>query len=153
MIALIQALENLFATNTALKAAFPGYNNADNSVACVTNFWEDLLPENAPLNPAACVYSVVASVADPLYPGTAVYAPSENTIRFTAYAAGKNLALAACETLTAQMDSAVLNLSTGTISNWIRRGEPLPQWDSKDNASVDVWGCSVVYDIAVDPLG
>lgn len=150
MIALIKALESYFAANTPLKAAFPGYNNANSVAACVTNFWQDMVPENAPL--PSCVYSIVDSGAQPLYPSTNNYAPSNTTVRFTAYALGKNAAMAAGETITAQMDVAVLTLASGTISNLFRRGDAVPYWESKSVGSLDVWACSVVYEIAVDPL-
>jgi hypothetical protein len=150
MIALIQAIEAYFAGNTPLKAAFPPFNNANTTPACAVNLWQDMLPENAPL--PACVYSVVASVANALYPSTNNYAPSENTIRFMIYAMGKNAALTACQTVQAQMDIAVLSLSSGTVSNLLRSSEPIPAWDSKSKTDVDVWGCTITYEIAVDPL-
>jgi hypothetical protein len=150
MIALIQAIEAYFAGNAPLIAAFPPFNNAGGGAACVVNLWQDLLPENAPL--PGCVYSVDSSVAEALYPSTNNYAPSNNTIRFIAYATGKNAALTACQTVQAQMDIAVLTLSSGTISNLLRTSEPIPYWDSKNKSGVDVWGATITYEIAVDPL-
>ena len=150
MIALIQALEAYFSGNSSLVAAFPPYNNVGGGAACACNFWQDLLPENAPL--PGCVYSVVSSVSNAVYPLIGNYAPSTNVIRFTVYATGKNAALTAAETVQSQMNLFNPTLSSGTISNVNGMNEPMPFWEAKNKSGEDVWGATLAYEIAVDPL-
>jgi hypothetical protein len=133
MLTLLNAIYSKFTATSALTTAFPG------------GLYRDRAAEGTAM--PFLVSNVVAAPATTRFGGVGF---SEATIRFTSYAVGHDVSLAAIQTFVGVFDELILTISGNTQLNTTRKNDPIPRLEtSVDGSGQEVWRCDVIYDFAV----
>lgn len=149
MQALLDAIYSAAIGSATMRTLLPAWTPPDGSTPYPAGaFHLDLAPGGAPL-PILVLSVVPRADSQSKYGGGMAFEPI--SIRWTVYGnISSKTTVGNAETVMSVFDDLILSLATGTMTNNVRRGQPIPRLDpSRDNAGNDVWSASWVYDFTI----